>query len=89
MAKHRSVILIKKYRNIIPIITHQIGEESGDTCHRLIEWSHGDFYCKGILQDRDNDHYGGCSCHTGFAPCSSCTAGRIECPDCGWEEEDA
>lgn len=54
------------------------GYEVGEKCNRI---------CEGILIKKDID--GGCSCHTGNAPCSYCTAGKVECLACGWEMPDA
>lgn len=45
----------------------------GDTCGR-----NG---CDGIIDIRPTEN---CSCHL-HAPCYSCTADRIWCPECGWE----
>lgn len=48
----------------------------GETCNRK--------GCGGII---DTHPPGNCSCHLS-PPCSSCTAPRNFCPDCGWEEAD-
>ncbi len=48
----------------------------GDTCCRN--------HCTGIIDIHPSDN---CSCHLS-PPCSSCTAPRNFCPDCGWEEVD-
>lgn len=49
------------------------GFAEGDACGRD--------GCAGVIEMRAPEN---CSCHLS-APCFSCTADRIWCPDCGWE----
>jgi hypothetical protein len=61
------------------------GEEPGERCGQFLE--HSNTRCPGILEEKDIE--GCCNCHMGFAPCGYCTAGRVECLECGWEQENA
>ena len=67
--------------DIKPILS--VGEEEGEHCGQL---QPDGSICFGVLESREPD--GGCSCHCGNPPCGYCTAGRLYCEVCGWEEED-
>jgi len=52
------------------------GEGEGSVCNRL--------GCKGILGSEEPE--GCCTCFRN-PPCGFCTAGRLYCDECGWQEE--
>lgn len=54
----------------------ELGYVDGDACNR-----NG---CTGIIELEPSEN---CSCHI-CAPCSSCTAPRMFCPECEWHERD-
>lgn len=59
-----------------------LGRVDGDRCNRSMHLVWGQ--CDGVIMLHHSEN---CSCHIS-APCSSCTAPRFYCPECGWEEAD-
>ena len=53
-----------------------IGVEEGATCNRA--------NCRGIIRFSRSEN---CSCHIS-APCPSCMEVHLECPVCGWRDEE-
>jgi len=62
----------------------QEGTEEGECCGQILS---NDDRCVGLLESKELE--GGCSCHCGNPPCGYCTAGRLYCEECGYEEENA
>lgn len=55
---------------------NELGFCEGDVCARS--------GCEGIIETAPSEN---CSCHLS-APCSACTAPRLFCPECDWQEAD-
>lgn len=53
------------------------GTEEGADCRR--------FGCDGLIRFERPQN---CSCHLGMAPCGSCENVMLECPICGWREDE-
>lgn len=73
---------LMKMHGIKPVLCE--GESEGEYCGKILP---DKTRCPGLLESKEID--GGCFCHTGLAPCGFCTAGRLYCEECGWEEENA
>lgn len=78
--KPLSEILQWSYKiSVDPYLPH-IGELKGEHCNRPVEGK----FCQGIIQ---KSYEGGCSCSSGFPPCSDCTSPTY-CPVCNWNSDE-